>query len=1080
MNNQQPPANTGSPATSVNPVLDDIMYDHILELPVYKSSIKRDWFTEGKDGLWYYMQTDIHGISRPTILFPMDIQEVTIVDPDKFGRFNFMIVNYFSGSSSPLSTVIPFTQFMKKKLQEYFFLPAGFRITNSKDNVVNEFLFFLILNCGQQHTISTYPFQGWNINITGSVEFECQDRYPEVFKQYLPPSISQRSFSVPFGYSERLLPQINNILPASWEFKLLVALRISSLTLRFCYMNQLRPKQLFVLETTKDANTTLISALLKTNNSSDIDILNLNMAHDKLLKRITDISDGIALIYDFESDEQYKNLSSSLSELSNHLIKSSYELPTSKQIITVLSSFSQYGIAPERYYTLNYDKLSPNYDYSQVVSLIKELDASIISFFNLKNIDDALKSYKDFLIIQKNKPHDPIPSEVQDTFYMVNTAMELFNYILFKESGTDLSQPYVTFFTEEDKNNINSFLTKIDRSGQYTVKRIIDSFTDQLNNALTNHFKCMPLSGFIKYNITDEIVLTDSDYVYIAPTALDTFIIPNMDIAIKHRPLVKTLHRTGILSGGYHYCCRIQYLDASSQPRQLYRYKISRDILSKNSQIAINKAEGDEFFHQLSSVKSNNFIPFVKNETADAWAGRIIETGAKANNHMLITGESASGKSYFMIRTAAYLAEAGERVIILDSSGSNTLSELEGALSKEFVKNNIEIFNLEKQGFPIDPFSIAELGRKDSKANHIFSILRSAVYDATDAQNAKLKTLIFENIVSLEKNGKVSPEDILDLLKNDGSTITALRDKLLPLLVSLSGHINYEKTWGDYLNTPQKILVFSVDTVIEKQGKKLFDILLASLYLYHTKHRYSSLWLCIDEIFDQNLKEDGIINMIFTQGRKSKINIIGATQGFELSHSEEWSTLNNAKTKVFFKPISTSIPDVMKELNMTESKRHIFAKMQQQECIISSELYSKKTKSNQPAIVHGKVPEKYTPFKEILQPPPNYGAGPAAPAEEKKKESIDSVQPDTNPTSPISENDIKFGQNTRIGNIPVPQTYKPLYEQEKINRTSFTVPSWNPSLAEHSYKNLIYLEQNKTHNTNSWIKPYTKDDNNKK
>lgn len=154
--------------------------------------------------------------------------------------------------------------------------------------------------------------------------------------------------------------------------------------------------------------------------------------------------------------------------------------------------------------------------------------------------------------------------------------------------------------------------------------------------------------------------------------------------------------------------------------------------------------------------------------------------------------------------------------------------------------------------------------------------------------------------------------------------------------------------------------------------------------------------------------------------------------------------------------------------------------MQQQECIISSELYSKKTKSNQPAIVHGKVPEKYTPFKEILQPPPNYGAGPAAPAEEKKKDSIDSVQPTTNSTSPTSENAIKFGPNTRIGNITFPQTYKPFYEQDKINRTAFAGPSWNPSLAEQPYKNLMYFKQNKTPITNFGIKTYTEDDNNKK
>lgn len=100
--------------------------------------------------------------------------------------------------------------------------------------------------------------------------------------------------------------------------------------------------------------------------------------------------------------------------------------------------------------------------------------------------------------------------------------------------------------------------------------------------------------------------------------------------------------------------------------------------------------------------------------------------------------------------------------------------------------------------------------------------------------------------------------------------------------------------------------------------------------------------MIIDEITDQNLSESGIINKIFTQGRKHNLNIIAATQKFRLSGKDEWDTLNNAKTKIFFKPHPNFIYTVMNELNMPQSERRVLADMKNGDCFISAELYSKR------------------------------------------------------------------------------------------------------------------------------------------
>lgn len=868
MNNQnQTPANAASSA------IDNITYNHILELPIYQSSVKNNWFTRGKDNFWYYIQTDIYGVSKQFVLFNIDLTKVQIIDPDPFGRFRYLIVDYYCAGLTLLSTVIPFDKFMNKKIKQYFFIPAGFRIADAKDNVINEFLFFLITNCPNMINVFSYGYQGWNLDSNDCLVFECENRYDEVFKSYLPPSVLMRSNKYPYGYSEHLISNIFNVLSNTWEVKLLLAMRISSLMLYFTYANSIHPKQFFIIESSNDINSKFISDLLKTNNAYDNDPLSLELPQNKLLTEISNISDGMALLYDLSSENSANSIS--LSCLSNLITKNACNISSSQQLIAIITQYSRYDIDPESYYSINFDSLYLTYNYANLKELLLEIDSAIISHFEGRSFQEAVNEYCAYLSPQINNAPLTLPNEFKDTYYMINTAMSFFNKLLY-----DMSQqkPGTFFnsicFDQNDIFQINCFLMTIDRSGQNKTQKIIDNFSNGLNKCLTDFFKCLPLSPHISETVTDQVVLCDEENIYVSPAAFDSFIIPQMDIRIKHRPLVKILNSYKILTGEYHYCCRLQFTDASLQKQQIYRYRISRSILSHESQVVIDKTANAEFFHDISNASINNFLPLIQGKHMDTWAGRIIESGAKANNHILITGESASGKSFMMIRTAAYLAELGERVILFDSSESNTEDELKKALSEEFVNKYVEIYDLEKDKFPIDPFSISGLNRKDSKANYIFNILRSVLYDVSGAQNAKLKTLIYENIDTLEKNGTVPPDNIQKILIKDGSTISSLRDKLIPLLISLNGNIDYGKTWADYLESNKKILVFSVNTTFEKKGEKRFDIILASLYQYHIKHKYSPIWLCIDEIYDQNLKEDGVINKIFTQGRKSLLNII--------------------------------------------------------------------------------------------------------------------------------------------------------------------------------------------------------------
>ena len=1032
-----------------------------------------NYFTE-QNGVWTH--TEIRNFKTyNTELFLINIDNICILIDSITNGIICLLILYSTEVLTDIA-IVPYEHYKEKKLKEFFRIHQLFRYTPNKSNIINEYLYMQItMNLKQPACLLLYPHQGWNITYDGKPAFISCLNYPKYIINYLNESVKCRDVANNHFQFDNPIEKISEIIPFSFEVKLMLAMRAASLILFMLFKANLLPQQVFLFESSDQLTLSIAAMLLKTNNSFDKVFPSLADKPKKLSEAYSMIYDGIAVTIDhagISTPQREKGIAAII----NDMITNNYAADGARHLHVILSESASYYKDSQSILYLHLPTFTANKNIQSLPQIMHDIDCIILRTIMPTEESEQmlLKIAYEITPSDYNEKYKGISKERRNTYCLIKNGAKLINAIV------------PDFIDDEFNNKLDSWFKSIDMSGNAHEFDIINIFSKAIDVALDNKNFIFTFitEATVTNDIADEVILHDDEYIFVSSQFIDTYILPAMR-DVTHRQLIRALDAGDMIKKSDHFCQRINTRDENGNLKVIYRYAINKSLLNTNKLQQINSTKNNEFFLESADLPKGNFLPLGIDKFSEKHIIRLLESGSKANNHILITGGSGQGKSFAMMRIAAYLAEMDEKVIFLDSNGMEALDELTDSLPNYMVKNDIKIFDLENSEFPIDPFMTYNIKHSDSKANLIANILLSAAYDATIAQADKLKNLLLENSDKIYIDNKVSPKALKELLVNDNSTLSALRDKLNPLLTHIdesSDHNNSapKKTWKELLDLKQNFLIFSLDAHLEKQGKKLFDILLASLYYYHSKHRDKNIWIFIDEIFDHNLKENGIINSIFTQGRRSRLSIIGATQNYRISRSEEWTTLNNARTKIFFAPHTSSVNDVMTELDMPQSERRLLSQMQIGECIISSELYSKKTKSNQPAIVHGKVPEKYTPFKEILPPPPNYGAGPAAPAEEKKKESIDSVQPDTNPTSPISENDIKFGQNTRIENIPVSQTYKPLYEQEKNNRTSFTVPSWDPSLAEHSYKKLIYLEQNKTHNTNSWIKPYTKDDNNKK
>lgn len=965
----------------------------------FTHTIKSEWFAQTKNPyIWQYI---IENNDKTTgiNLFPINIGRLTIVSPDNNLGFKYLIVCYdFAPKSNIYVTVIPYEKYVKKQLREFFRIPAGFNVIAKEKGVIDEFLYFLIQECKAYNYIDYPSKQGWvktesisqkygqvlnfdadmlpeeiveklerNESSYCGCYFDNSARYPNEFYNFLPDCIKKRSIPKHSISVDDILEDLFEILPCTEEIRFIIALRISSLLLYFFRNKNIKPQQIFIFETADQLTLEIIADLLQTNDPSCSKILSLSDSESVLKSELDQVCDGIVPILDNSIDYDKTKADKAINILVNDLFSNNMNPNAPRHIISIISRFSNYDIPAENVVYQSVNNIVPQnekkFSRTKLREFLSQLDYSIIEYVS-SSLALREKGFEDYIKEVRSDLPVFMPEEMTDTYTIIRAAMNFTNNIA----------PYAQRFPSSDFSFAANKLITIDRAGQSNTNRVISDFSSALSRKINeNTFRFAYLSTQTVENDSPDIIFIDDRSIYLDTDAIDRWLIPCMNIKIKHRQLIQILNSCKYLDCTNHFCHRLNMYDTSGNLQTIYRYAIKIDILNLQHLKKLKNIADDEYFLQPEEIPRSDFLPLAIDPNTGKYIGRIFESGVKANNHILITGESGSGKSYLMAKTVAYLNEMGYHTIMFDSSGSAILDELLTPLPKSVVEDNFDFIDLESEPLDIDPFDVKDIKRSDSRANIFTSILLSAAIEITQSQTDRLQTLIHENIHELCKNDSLNIETLKNLLIEDGSTLSSLKTKLIPTLNFFeSKKTDNRKTWNQLIEESKKTIVISLDARSGACNKKIFDILIASLYNYHSRHRADKLFIIIDEITDQNLSESGIINKIFTQGRKHNLNIIAATQKFRLSGKDEWDTLNNAKTKIFFKPHPNFIYTVMNELNMPQSERRILADMKKGDCFISAELYSKKALSNQPAIVRGHVPEKYIPLKDILPPLPNY------------------------------------------------------------------------------------------------------------
>lgn len=301
--------------------------------------------------------------------------------------------------------------------------------------------------------------------------------------------------------------------------------------------------------------------------------------------------------------------------------------------------------------------------------------------------------------------------------------------------------------------------------------------------------------------------------------------------------------------------------------------------------------------------------------------GTKIVMCEKPNGHILCTGMSGSGKTYFLIHRICQNAERDEPTVVVDYSDSFTKEELQKAGIQ--ADNQIQIINLAKEKFTIPIFEGIS-----TDGNVLSEILSEALGICGYLQKQELKQAC--QFACLQNQPKF--QDILQFVVKEiesteeydrKSRLEKLLNKL-EVLVPL-GKLSFWKSEAEVQKKTVSIINFSE---IPFESKKVgTELIMAGIWKGVKRGMLFGQCIVLDECQHVDFRQGKTAWELVREGRKFGVKVWMATQFLQGKEAEEIETMMQSSNKLFFKPTVTQMKMLEKWIGDTDGWRQIINTM---------------------------------------------------------------------------------------------------------------------------------------------------------
>jgi DNA phosphorothioation-dependent restriction protein DptH len=319
------------------------------------------------------------------------------------------------------------------------------------------------------------------------------------------------------------------------------------------------------------------------------------------------------------------------------------------------------------------------------------------------------------------------------------------------------------------------------------------------------------------------------------------------------------------------------------------------------------------------------------------------------NRHLLVTGNSGTGKTYFIQAMLFELSKQGVSSVVFDYTDGFTPNRLEKPFV-EYLGPKIVQFSVYNKPFPVNPFTRydIEVAGQFTKQSHIDvaerlkSVFR-AVYDLGEQQANAIYNAVKNG---LERRGDaMSLPDLRRELEAISSRIPNARtvlSKIQPLLDRNPFSSSGNGTWDELNMQAGTVFIVQLSGLTRDVQLTLTEIILWDAWYHRIRvgDKSKPFPVILDEAQNLDHSEHSPTAKILTEGRKFGWSGWFAAQFLKgQMKSDEIERLQQASQKVIFNPPETEIPDMASVIEPDHTKakqwRARLARLQKGECVFS-------------------------------------------------------------------------------------------------------------------------------------------------
>lgn len=871
----------------------------------------------------------------------LTLTEKHLVDFKEDGTFAALLCSVSAGESYQARTIaIPYKDLIRRRITPYLAdLPRNI------DCPISYLIeaFYTELRGGDPCKFLHLPQRsGWQEN-AGSLHFTSAADVIPVLRDLYPPDILRRRLLHTNLSMKDAALRLKELLPNDcWQTKLILTASAASLTLPYFEKYGLRNNRILILRADSVHGSNQSAALLRTENYEDTKICALSECRT-VLQRVLDLTqDGTALFRDTSLVEDRRKRDAALNVLVQDLQRGQGISDTRHLIAVIADNPGSYpSEIPAIHLTMPTLK---DCDLRQLQHAVGELHAALIH-----ELEGSVKTGNLFIFAMNQ-------AKKQGLLPLRTSTAEPAGGTLCILSIAAAWLHCCGLISEKELREIRRFLAGGYRRESAGDQLVINDFRRRLSGMICKDaLRVFPQSGPPYYAVNSTCAFTDGRWLNLETSAFDR-VIGQLTTTQSRRAVLHALANTGILHCNNNFKRLVDVETAPLHRVSLYAYSIPVTFLSEAAQRKIRLLDYAD--HLLMETDYPiGFIPILRIGDRHA-AGRLIDDSIDEADSMYTSGQTRSGKSYFLAQHAMLRALCGQRVIVFDQTGAFSDEELAKHLPTEIISEYVSRWNIYQRGLPIDPLTLENCTTLPEKKDHLFSILSTAAKLTGDVKAKVLKKHLSHLVKAITAGTVKTLPDIPRFFDPDGTLdrtdpeFAEIIDRLRDVCENLAELPVHHRTWETFLREQKPIVIISTEADGLRKDHQLADMLLADLYRCKQYHRDQRITVVLDEIEDLSLDRDGPISTMLRKGGKHRLSLLLASQQYSVEQDRLGKLIGNCDTHIIFHPKDADIRAIAQHLGCDPQ---MLASLEQGECIVVGSFYSCSRQKNQHALLSGKA-----------------------------------------------------------------------------------------------------------------------------